>query len=227
MFEILTKAFVYALEAYAGLGFVVAVPFVWFGVQRLDSEAQGSGVGFRLQIRRGYGNGLKSYRRLVYAHIAPSKLQTKLHNYFSPEEIAAIQMKVQEHPDLLAHWRSTCLRIFRRYGAAGGNVHALFMDWRPSAYRSVSIPQSARRWPLWPAQLEPAAVASAAVRKHPPPTPAVFLPRSTPARYSRKDAGVRRHREFRRCALSHHRQDGPLMARATRQLGGGRLHCLR
>ena len=82
MFEILTKAFVYALEAYAGLGFVVAVPFVWFGVQRLDSEAQGSGVGFRLQIRRGYGNGLKSYRRLVYAHIPPSKLQTKLHNYF-------------------------------------------------------------------------------------------------------------------------------------------------
>src|SRR5213595_4316150 len=59
MFEILTKAFVYALEAYAGLGFVVAVPFVWFGVQRLDSEAQGSGVGFRLHIRRGYGNGLK------------------------------------------------------------------------------------------------------------------------------------------------------------------------
>ena len=42
-------------------------------------------------IRRGYGNGLKSYRRLVYAHIAPSKLQTKLHNYFSPEEIAAIR----------------------------------------------------------------------------------------------------------------------------------------
>src|SRR5437870_123043 len=76
MFEILTKAFVYALEAYAGLGFVVAVPFVWFGVQRLDSEAQGSGVGFRLQIRRGYGNGLKSYRRLVYAHIAPSKPQS-------------------------------------------------------------------------------------------------------------------------------------------------------
>jgi len=109
MFEILTKAFVYALEAYAGLGFVVAVPFVWFGVQRLDSEAQGSGVGFRLQIRRGYGNGLKSYRRLVYAHIPPSKLQTKLHNYFSPEEIAAIQMKVQEHPDLLAYWREHVL----------------------------------------------------------------------------------------------------------------------
>src|SRR5438132_13556208 len=111
MFEILTKAFVYALEAYAGLGFVVAVPFVWFGVQRLDSEAQGSGVGFRLQIRRGYGNGLKSYPRLVYAHIPPSKLQTKLHNYFSTQQIASIHMKVHEHHDLLAHCLEHVLAI--------------------------------------------------------------------------------------------------------------------
>src|SRR5438876_1898454 len=227
MFEILTKAFVYALEAYAGLGFVVAVPFVWFGVQRLDSEAQGSGVGFRLQIRRGYGNGLKSYRRLVYAHIAPSKLQTKLHNYFSPEEIAAIQMKVRSTLTCLHTGASTCLRIFRRYGAAGGNVHAPFMDWPRSAYRSASIPRSARRWPLWPAPLEPAAVASAAVRKHPPPTPAVFLPRSRPARCSRKAVVANRRRGFRRCVPGRHRRDGPLMARATRQLDGGRLHCLR
>jgi hypothetical protein len=91
MFEILTRAFVWPLEAYAGLGFIVLVPFVWFGVQRLDSEVQGSGVGFRLQIRRGYGNGLKSCRGLVYAHIPPSKLQVKLHNYSSPEEIAALR----------------------------------------------------------------------------------------------------------------------------------------
>ena len=91
MFEILTKAFVYALEAYAGLGFVVAVPFVWFGVQRLDSEAQGSGVGFRLHIRRGYGNGLKELSPFGLCPYRASKLQTKLHNYFSPEEIAAIR----------------------------------------------------------------------------------------------------------------------------------------
>lgn len=50
MFETLAKAFVYALTAYAGLGLLFAVPFVWFGVQRLDSEAQGSGIGFRFLI---------------------------------------------------------------------------------------------------------------------------------------------------------------------------------
>jgi hypothetical protein len=53
MLEILAKAIVYALALYAGLGFVFAVPFVWLGVQRLDSEAQGSGIGFRLLILPG------------------------------------------------------------------------------------------------------------------------------------------------------------------------------
>lgn len=53
MFEILAKAFVFALEAYAGLGLIFAVPFIWCGVQRLDSEAQGSGIGFRLLILPG------------------------------------------------------------------------------------------------------------------------------------------------------------------------------
>ena len=53
MFEILAKAFVYMLEAYAGLGLVFAMAFVSFGVQRLDSEAQGSGIGFRLLILPG------------------------------------------------------------------------------------------------------------------------------------------------------------------------------
>lgn len=50
MFETLVKALVYTLATYAGLGVVFAVPFVWFGVQSLDSEARGSGVGFRLLI---------------------------------------------------------------------------------------------------------------------------------------------------------------------------------
>lgn len=53
MFETLAKTFVYGLAAYAALGLVFAAPFVWFGVQRLDSEAQGSGVGFRLLILPG------------------------------------------------------------------------------------------------------------------------------------------------------------------------------
>jgi hypothetical protein len=53
MFEMFAKVFVYTLTGYVGLGLVFAVPFVWSGVQRLDSEAQGSGVGFRLLILPG------------------------------------------------------------------------------------------------------------------------------------------------------------------------------
>jgi hypothetical protein len=53
MLEILAKAIVYALTVYASLGLVFAVPFVWFGIQLLDSEAQGSGIGFRLLILPG------------------------------------------------------------------------------------------------------------------------------------------------------------------------------
>jgi hypothetical protein len=53
MFETLTKIFVYALETYAGLGLIFAALFVWIGIQRLDSEAQGSGIGFRLLILPG------------------------------------------------------------------------------------------------------------------------------------------------------------------------------
>jgi hypothetical protein len=53
MFEILAKAFVYGLEVYAGLGFIFALVFVRVGVQRLDSEALGTGAGFRLLILPG------------------------------------------------------------------------------------------------------------------------------------------------------------------------------
>jgi hypothetical protein len=53
MLETFAKAIVYALAVYAGSGLVFAVPFVCLGVQRLDSEAQASGVGFRLLILPG------------------------------------------------------------------------------------------------------------------------------------------------------------------------------
>ena len=53
MLETFAKAIVYALAVYASSGLVFAVPFVWLGVQRLDSEAQGSGMGFRLLILPG------------------------------------------------------------------------------------------------------------------------------------------------------------------------------
>jgi len=78
-----------------------------FGLARLLSKRhtlkfeRGADLG---AIHRGYGNGLKSYRVWVYAHIPPGKLQQKLHNYFSPEEIAAIQKDLQERPDLFEYW---------------------------------------------------------------------------------------------------------------------------
>jgi len=53
MLETFAKTIVYALAVYASSGLVFAVPFVWLGVQRLDSEAQGSGIGFRLLILPG------------------------------------------------------------------------------------------------------------------------------------------------------------------------------
>jgi hypothetical protein len=53
MLETVAKAIAYALAVYASLGLAFAVPFVWLGVQRLDSEAQGSGIGFRLLIMPG------------------------------------------------------------------------------------------------------------------------------------------------------------------------------
>ena len=56
-------------------------------------------------IHRGYGDGLKAYRNWVYNHIPPDKLQQKLRTYFSPEEITAIQVKLQEQPDLFEYWK--------------------------------------------------------------------------------------------------------------------------
>src|SRR5437667_4841053 len=53
MLETSARAIVYTLAVYGSLGLVFAVPFVWLGVQRLDSEAHGSGVGFRLLILPG------------------------------------------------------------------------------------------------------------------------------------------------------------------------------
>ena len=55
-------------------------------------------------IRRGYGDGLKSYRSWVYAHIPPRSLAAKRRNYFSPKEIEKIQGRLREQPDLFGYW---------------------------------------------------------------------------------------------------------------------------
>ena len=57
-------------------------------------------------IHRGYGDGLRTYRKWVYAHISPDKLPEKRRNYFSPEEIGAIQILLQERPELFGYWNA-------------------------------------------------------------------------------------------------------------------------
>jgi hypothetical protein len=53
MLNTIAVTLVSAWMVYGGLGLAFAVPFVWFGVQRLDSEAKPSGTGFRLLILPG------------------------------------------------------------------------------------------------------------------------------------------------------------------------------
>jgi hypothetical protein len=78
-----------------------------FGLVRLVSKRYTAKFERRTDleaIHRGYGDGLKSYRVWVYAHVPPNKLPAKLRNYFSPDEIVAIQMRLEEQPDLFAYW---------------------------------------------------------------------------------------------------------------------------
>jgi hypothetical protein len=53
MYECLASWFVYAFYVYFSLGFLFAVAFVTTGVSRLDPNAKGSGVLFRLLILPG------------------------------------------------------------------------------------------------------------------------------------------------------------------------------
>jgi len=50
MLELLAKTFVWIFEAYAGLGILFAALFVSAGMAKVDAEAKGSGIIFRLLI---------------------------------------------------------------------------------------------------------------------------------------------------------------------------------
>jgi hypothetical protein len=78
-----------------------------FGLVRLLSKRQTAKFERRTDleaIHRGYGDGLKSYREWVYAHIPPHKLPEKRRNYFSPGEIGAIQILLKKRPELFGYW---------------------------------------------------------------------------------------------------------------------------
>jgi hypothetical protein len=55
-------------------------------------------------IRRGYGPGLITFREWVYKNIPAEALKRKQRNYFSPEEIAAIQQMAEAKPELFKYW---------------------------------------------------------------------------------------------------------------------------
>lgn len=80
-----------------------------FGLVRLLSKRQTAKFERRTDleaIHRGYGDGLRSYRMWVYTHIPSDKLSEKRRNYFSPEEIEAIQILLEKRPELFGYWNA-------------------------------------------------------------------------------------------------------------------------
>jgi hypothetical protein len=55
-------------------------------------------------IGRGYGSGLILYRKWLYKNIPRDALAEKYRDYFSPEEISAIQLILRDRPEMLAYW---------------------------------------------------------------------------------------------------------------------------
>jgi hypothetical protein len=55
-------------------------------------------------ISRGYGPGLMEYRAWLYRNVPARNLAEKKRDYFSPEEIAAIETALKTRPALLEYW---------------------------------------------------------------------------------------------------------------------------
>lgn len=55
-------------------------------------------------LSRGYGEGLAAYRDWLYRHVPASKLEAKRRDYFSPEEIHAIDTAARTRPALYEYW---------------------------------------------------------------------------------------------------------------------------
>ncbi len=97
-----------------------------FGLIRLFSPSYTIGFERRTDleaIHRGYANGLKSYRTWIYANIPADKVARKRRTYFSPEEIAAIELELAANPGLLETWRKTVPRSVAEIQAAATPVH--------------------------------------------------------------------------------------------------------
>lgn len=78
------------------------------GLMRLlfdRSEARFERTADLIAIERGFGRGLRVYREWLYRNIPPGAERQKRRNYFSPEEIDAIDRRTRERPDLFHYWR--------------------------------------------------------------------------------------------------------------------------
>lgn len=56
-------------------------------------------------IRRGFGDGLVSYRNWVYSNVSSAKAEEKKRNYFTPQEIIKIQELTRTKPELFDYWK--------------------------------------------------------------------------------------------------------------------------
>ncbi len=83
MLDTFANTIVYTLAVYASLGLVFAVPFVWLGVQRVDSEAQGSSIGFRLLILPGVATFWPMFLYRWRRGIAEPPIETNPHRLSS------------------------------------------------------------------------------------------------------------------------------------------------
>jgi hypothetical protein len=78
-FDFLAELFLYALELYSAAGLLFAAVFVFTGVQRVDSDAQDSGVGFRLLIMPGIATLWPLFLSRWLRHIAEPPLEKNSH----------------------------------------------------------------------------------------------------------------------------------------------------
>jgi hypothetical protein len=61
-------------------------------------------------IARGYGEGLKAYRKWLYENIPAKEIEAKKRNYFAPDEIDSILRILRDKPEMLGVWRKRAPR---------------------------------------------------------------------------------------------------------------------
>jgi hypothetical protein len=64
-------------------------------------------------IARGYGEGLKSYRKWLYENISLKSVGSKKRDYFSPDEIDLMLKILRQKPEMIEVWRKRVPRNLR------------------------------------------------------------------------------------------------------------------